>query len=109
LTRSGPPTEQDLSELENFVLGLYIELDKLAKKAPSAPLSDYWARRINRAISDSKALVGGQDKYAADLEPFVAAGDNPETQDGLLALREIRQAIDRVRQRLGYDESDFGF
>ena len=103
------PAEEQLEELQDFVMGLYVELDKLAKKAPAASLSDYWTKRINRAIADARGLVGSEDKYAADLELFVAAGDNPQAQDGLLVLREIRQAVDRVRSRLGYDDSPFGF
>ena len=96
------PSEAELHELEDFVEGLYEELDKLAKKSPSADLSYFATRRVNRALTDAKTLIGPHDKYAAEISAFVEAGKNPEVRDAVLALREVRQAIGRVERRLGY-------
>jgi hypothetical protein len=92
-----------LRELEDFVDGLYDELDKLAKKSPSSDLSDFAMGRVNRALTDAKTLIGPHDKYAAEISAFVEAGQNPEVRDAVLALREVRQAIGREERRLGYN------
>jgi hypothetical protein len=98
------PTEDELADLASYVLALYDEMDKLAKKAPSALLSDFALGRVNRALHDAKAVLAKHDRYAADITEFVPAGENPEVRDGVLALREVRQALVRVRRR--FEEED---
>jgi hypothetical protein len=74
-------------------------MDKLAKKAPSAPVSDLALSRVNRAIKQAKELLAPFDIYAAELAEFVPAGGNAEVRDALLVLREITQALKRVDER----------
>jgi hypothetical protein len=71
-------------------------MDKLAKKAPSSKLSDLATTRINRAIRDANALMADHDRYADDLVEFVPAGDNPETRDAVLVLKEILDGLERL-------------
>lgn len=54
-----------------FVLALHEEMDKLAKKAPSAELSDLATQRVNRVIGDAKELTAQYDRYIAELAEFV--------------------------------------
>ena len=72
------PDAATWSALKSFTAGLYDEMDKLSKKAPSATVSDLGLNRVNRAIKQAKDLMGAFDVYAAELAEFVPAGDNPE-------------------------------
>src|SRR5687768_13269281 len=94
---------QQWEDLRSFVIGLYDEMDKLAKKAPTAGLSDLATKRVNRAVADARELMGSHDQYVAELEQFVAAGDNPEVRDAVLVLREIKQGLVRTDDKLGLD------
>jgi hypothetical protein len=96
MTKKKQVPEVEFGDLQSFVDGLYDEMDKLSKKAPSALLSDLATARVNRAIADAREIFEGSDRYVADLREFVAAGLNPEVRDALLVLREIRQALDRA-------------
>jgi hypothetical protein len=100
------PNEERIDDLGSLVSGLYTELDKLSKKQPIAPLSDYAMKKVNLALTEARELLGPYDRYARELGPFVAAGTNPEVQDALLAMREIKQALSRVRNREGLDFSE---
>ncbi|MDQ3524890.1 MAG: hypothetical protein M3451_07545 [Chloroflexota bacterium] len=84
--------------LKNFVEGLYDEMDKLYKKAPTTPLSDLATKRVNRGISEAKSLLGPFDVYVSEIEVFVPAGENPEVRDAVLVLREIMQGLQRVNE-----------
>lgn len=90
------PDAHEWSDLSSFVHGLYMEMDKLAKKAPSSQISDLAQDRVNRAIREANAMAAGHDKYVADLVEFVAAGDNTEVRDALLVLREIEEGLERL-------------
>jgi hypothetical protein len=83
--------------LESELLGLYDEIDKLAKKAPNEPVTNLQLKIINNVISKSKAMLAG-DTFIDEVEIFVAAGDNPEYRDALTVLRQIRQGLDRFRK-----------
>ncbi len=93
---SQAPDQNVWYALRSFTKGLYDEIDKLAKKAPSSQLSDLATQRVNRSIAESKMLMAIHDPYVADLSEFVPAGENPEVRDAVLVLREILEAIDRV-------------
>jgi len=84
-------------------------MDKLAKKAPSAAVSDLAMNRVNRAIKQAKELIGPFDIYAAELAEFVPAGENPEVRDALLVLREITQALQRVDEKFKLGRQLRGF
>src|SRR4051812_37773674 len=84
------PDPTNLARLSSFADGLYEEMDKLSKKAPSATVSDLALGRINRAIKDMRDLLAAHDPYVAEIKEFVAAGTNPEVRDAVLVLQEIR-------------------
>jgi hypothetical protein len=94
------PSKQLWDELASYVLVLYEEMDKLAKKAPSAPVSDLALKRVNLAVADARSLMAKHDRYIAEIEPFVPAGENPEVRDAVLILREIKQGLLRVNDKL---------
>jgi len=103
------PDPATWSALKSFTAGLYDEMDKLSKKAPSATVSDLGLNRVNRAIRQAKDLMGAFDVYAAELCEFVPAGDNPEVRDALLVLREITQALERVDGTFGLNRQVRGY
>lgn len=93
-------------ELRSYVIPLYDEMDKLAKKAPSSTLSDLATKRVSRAIEDARALMADHDRYIAEMELFVPAGDNPEVRDAVLMLREIKQGLIRLNSKLQLQRQD---
>jgi len=93
VARSKKP-EIDWYQFASFVAALYDEVDKLSKKTPGAPMSDFATERVNRAIRDAKKLLT-DDAYLADVHEFVPAGNNPEVRDALLVMREVREAAYR--------------
>lgn len=97
------PDKSQVRDLKNFVSGIYEEMDKLAKKFPEGELSDYATERVNRALRDTRDLLAKHDRYAADLKEFVAAGENPEARDAVLALREALDALERVLRKYPID------
>lgn len=88
-----------LTLLDSVSLGLYEEIDKLAKKAPGEPVTDLALAQINDVIKETKQLLDS-DSYVQRLNEFVAAGDNPQHRDAVLVLRQIRQGLDRFRTQL---------
>lgn len=86
-------------DLRSYVIPLYDEMDKLAKKAPSSTLSDLATQRVNRAISDARDLMAASDKYIAEIAVFVPAGQNPEVRDAVLMLREVKQGLIRYNTK----------
>ena len=106
--KSKTPDSSSWSALKSFTQGLYEEMDKLQKKAPSAGVSDLATKRVNRAIRDAKELMGEHDAYISELSEFVPAGDNPEVRDAVLVLREILQALERLDDRFRLSDVDLG-
>ena len=98
------PDQNAWYALRGFTKGLYDEMDKLAKKAPSSQLSDLATQRVNRSIAESKMLMASHDPYVADLSEIVPAGENPEVRDAVLVLREILDAIDRLDEIFSLDD-----
>jgi ElaB/YqjD/DUF883 family membrane-anchored ribosome-binding protein len=78
--------------LESVSLGLYDEIDKLAKKAPAEPVTDLVFAQMNQVIRETKELVE-DDPYVQRLQEFVAAGDNPQHRDAVVVLRQVRQGL----------------
>jgi hypothetical protein len=95
--KAATPTKDDWKRLTSFADAIYEEMDKLAKKSPREPMSDLAMNRVNRAIRDTKKLLGAWDDYVDDIAEFVAAGDNAEVRDAVLVLAEIRAALERAR------------
>ena len=106
--KSKGPDPNSWTALTSFTQGLYDEMDKLQKKAPSAGLSDLATKRVNRAIRDAKELMGEHDSYVTELSEFVPAGDNPEVRDAVLVLREILQALERLDDRFQLSDFNLG-
>jgi len=88
-----------LSLLESVSLGLYEEVDKLSKKSPVERITDLVLTQLNDIIRETKQLVD-DDPYIKRLNEFVSAGDNPEQRDAVVMLRQVRQGLERYRQRL---------
>ena len=80
--------------LDSVSLGLYEEIDKLARKAPAEPLTDLALSQVNDIIRETKELLI-EDAYIQRLNQFVAAGDNPQHRDAVIVLRQIRQGLER--------------
>ncbi len=90
------PDAEKWYALNSVVNGLYNEMDKLAHKAPSSLLSDLATGRVNRAIREAKQFMADFDPYMAELDEFVAAGENPEVRDAVLVLSEIKSGLARL-------------
>lgn len=88
-----------LNLLESVSLGLYDEIDKLAKKAPAEPVTDLVLNQMNEVIRETKELVV-DDPYVQRLQEFVPAGDNPQHRDAVVVLRQVRQGLDRFQKQL---------
>jgi hypothetical protein len=93
-------TRQQWELLNSVLTGLYDEFDKLTKKAPADQITELGLRRVNELIRQAKELLAG-DPFIDSIDPFVAAGENPEHRDVLLVLREIRQGM--VRRKSEYE------
>jgi hypothetical protein len=91
--------KSQLSLLESVSLGLYDEIDKLAKKAPAEPVTDLVFSEMNQVIRETKELVV-EDPYVQRLQEFIAAGDNPQHRDAVVVLRQLRQGLARFHEKL---------
>jgi Rps23 Pro-64 3,4-dihydroxylase Tpa1-like proline 4-hydroxylase len=85
--------EQISSELD----GLYLELDKIYRKAPEEQISDLTLINANNLIRDTKGIVQN-DLYIDRIKEFIAAGDNPEYRDVIMVLRQLREGLNRFRK-----------
>jgi hypothetical protein len=79
--------------------GLYLEIDKLTKKAPAEEVTHLLLKHVNDLIRQTKVLLA-HDDYMKGLVQFVPAGDNPQYRDVILVLRQIHQALDRFKTSL---------
>lgn len=82
--------------LESELEGLYDEMDKLAKKAPTETVTNLQLRVVNSFVQKAKKLLAG-DTIIDEITVFVAAGDNPEYRDVITVLRQIKQGLERFR------------
>ena len=80
--------------LASVTEGLYIEIEKLTKKAPAEQITELALGQINDVIEDTKELIQN-DSYIQKLQVFVPAGDQPELRDALIVLRQIKQGLER--------------
>lgn len=81
--------------LKSVVEGLYLEIDKLAKKAPAEQITELALEQINDVITDTKSLMQ-DDPYIQKLNRFVPAGDMPQLRDVLIVLGQVRQGLIRI-------------
>lgn len=91
--------QKELTLLDSVSLGLYEEVDKLAKKAAAEEVTELALGQINGLINDTKKLLDS-DQYIQKLNVFIAAGDNPQHRDAVLVLRQIRQGLERFKNQL---------
>jgi len=80
--------------LKSVALGLYDEMDKLAKKAGADQVTDLALEQVNDVIRDAKGLMA-EDAYVQRYKEFVPAGDNPEYRDVVVVMRQLRQGLER--------------
>ena len=81
-------------------LGLYDEMDKMAKKAGADQVTDLALEQVNDFIRDAKALMA-EDAYVQRYKEFVPAGDNPEYRDVVVVMRQLRQGLERLDTNVG--------
>lgn len=81
--------------LVSVVDGLYVEIEKLTKKAPAEQITNLALEQINDVIKDTKELIQ-EDPYIQKLKVFVPTGDLPQLRDALIVLRQVKQGLDRV-------------
>jgi hypothetical protein len=84
-------------QLSSVLNGLYMEMDKLSKKAPADEVTELALRKVNAVITGCKELMRG-DEFIDSIDVFVAAGERPEHRDVVLVLSELRQGIDRLER-----------
>src|SRR5207244_5124813 len=87
--------KQKVELLQSVSLGLYDEMDKLAKKAGADQVTDLALEQVNDFIRDAKALMT-EDAYIQRYKEFVPAGDNPEYRDVVVVMRQLRQGLERL-------------
>jgi hypothetical protein len=87
--------KQKVELLQSVSLGLYDEMDKMAKKAGADQVTDLALEQVNEFIKDAKALMA-EDTYVQRQKQFVAAGDNPQYRDVVVVMRQLRQGLERL-------------
>lgn len=92
-------TKDKLDHINAFHTSLYIEIDKLNKKAPKEQISNFTLKKVNEHISNVKSLLP-DDLYLSRIHQFEPAGDNPEYRDVAVALAEIGAAISQFKVKL---------
>lgn len=85
--------------LDSVATGLYIEIEKLTKKAPAEEVTELALAHINEVIKDTKELLES-DPYIRQLNVFVPAGDNPQLRDALIVLRQVKQGLERFAKSI---------
>ena len=100
-TRAGELGEiqKKLNLLQSVSLGLYEEIDKLAKKAGADEVTPLVLEQVNDVIREAKELVS-DDPYIKRYHEFVPAGNNPQHRDVVLVLRQIRQGLARFAENI---------
>jgi hypothetical protein len=87
------------AQLESVVGGLYDELDKIARKWPTMPVTERQVTRTNKFLGAVRELlVDEEDEFGGDLADLVPAGDMPETRDVVFILREATDALRRFER-----------
>lgn len=97
--------ERRREDLADHLAGFYEEIDKLAKGRAMLEVTDLVLDETNQIIRDAKAIVRG-DSYLSRVKEFVPAGNNPVYPDVVVALRTVRQALDRAKSQIDGQEED---
>jgi hypothetical protein len=96
--------QKKLTLLESVSLGLYEEIDKLAKKAGADEVTPLVLEQVNDVIREAKELIF-DDPYVKRYHEFVPAGNNPQHRDVVLLLRQIRQGLERFASGINESKS----
>ena len=96
--------QKKLALLESVSLGLYEEIDKLAKKAGADEVTPLVLEQVNDVIREAKELIS-DDPYVKRYHEFVPAGNNPQHRDVVLLLRQIRQGLERFASGINESKS----
>jgi hypothetical protein len=91
--------KKQLKLLQSVSSGLYIEIDKLSKKAPAEKVTDLVLKQMNDVIKESKELVT-EDAYVQRQQEFIPAGDNPQHRDAVVVMRQILEGLKRFSSQL---------
>src|ERR1035437_5893272 len=86
--------KQKADLLQSVSLGLYDEMDKLAKKAGADEVTDLALEQANDFIRDARMLMA-EDPYVQRCKEFVPAGNNPQHRDVVVVMRQLRQGVER--------------
>lgn len=87
-------------QLASFVEGIYSEISRLSIKWPTQPVSKRTLDQANRAISEARELMTNEkERFLDELTVFEAAGDVPEARDVTLVLRQVQDALRRMKSR----------
>lgn len=90
-------------QLKSYVNGLHDEAGKLSSKRPSESTTELVVKSTNYAIGIAKALIPGEDdKFLAELKQFVDTDKSVENRDITVALRQVKDALNRLRDREGW-------
>jgi hypothetical protein len=87
------------SGLTSHAASFYTEIDKLAKKQATMPVTDMAVEAINAIIADAKALIQN-DPHLDRVKQFVPAGSNPAHSDVVLQTSFVRTALQRGKESL---------
>jgi hypothetical protein len=90
---------ESLDRVKSVITALYLEIDKLNKKAPGMTISQLTLEKVNKAIKSSKDLMQNEaDVFINDITEFVPAGDMPEYRDVTLVLGQIIAGLKRFEE-----------
>ncbi len=79
---------------------LYVEMDKLTRKAPAMTISELSLDRVNKVIRSVKELVTqDKDDFMDEIVEFIPAGDMPQYRDVTLVLGQVKAGLARFKKR----------
>lgn len=87
-------------QLKSYVDGLHDEAGKLSSKRPNEATTDLVVKSTNYAIESAKKLIPEEDDvFLAGLKQFVSTDKQVENRDITFALRQVKDALERLRAR----------
>jgi flagellar biosynthesis/type III secretory pathway protein FliH len=79
---------------------LYVEMDKLTRKAPGMTISKLSLDGVNKVIRSVKELVTqDKDDFMDEIVEFIPAGDMPEYRDVTLVLSQVKAGLARFKEK----------
>jgi len=102
--RLNQKTAKRCQALSSHTLGIYEEVNKLAKGRTMMEVTPLLVEQANDIIRDAKAIVS-EDVYLDRIKEFVPAGNNPVYPDVLLTIRVVRESLNRCAAALRTQKS----